>query len=223
MGMNTIYINLFYGLIAVVLFAGSFWVKPKTNGWAFYIMVIIGFSIGGFIVNSYILAVSALLAIIVSIYRLYRQIGKTKSLEVIFIHDHDDNYLHHFLEYYRDDIMKYFPGFDFKIEEEFLVALIMSKMETVGLIVAEIKNAETLRICVDYMIPKYRRSQLAKTFYNCELQCVDFLGYRYIYIEPQSKAHNLYLENIGFRLIDGKYINQYLGKCVSSHLIKNPN
>ena len=223
MGMNNIYINLFYGFIAVVLFAGSFWVKPKTIGWMFYIMVIVGFSICGFIIDSYILSFSALLAGMVSIYRIYSNAGKTKSLEVIFIHDHDDNYLQHFLEYYRTDITNYFPAFDFKIEEEFLVALILSDMETVGLIVAEIKNADTLRICVDYMIPKYYRSELAKTFYNCELQCIDFLGYQNIYIAPQSKAHNQYLERIGFRLIDGKYINQYLGKCVSDNLIKNPN
>ena len=210
--MNSTYLNIFYGFIAIALLAGSFWMKPKTNGWLFYIAVIVGFSIGGLIIRSYFLTVFALLAGAVSIYRLRQYIGKNRQIEVIFIQDHDDHYIHYFLDYYRADITKYFPGFDFKIEEEFLVALLLSNMETVGLIIAEIKNAETLRICVDYMVPKHRRSELAKTFYLCELRCIDFLGYRYLYIEPQSKAHNLYLERIGFRLIDGKYVNQYLGK-----------
>jgi hypothetical protein len=212
MGMNSIYINLFYGFISIVLLAGSFLVKQKTGGWLSYILVIIGFLIGGLIFQLYFLAASALLAGVVSIIRLRLHIRKNRPLEVILVHSHDDQYLHYFLDYYRADILKFFPGFDFKIEEEFLIALLMSKMETVGLIVAEIKNPETLRICIDYMVPKHRGSQLAKTFYNCELRCIDFLDYKYLYIEPQSKAHNDYLERIGFRLVDGKYVNQCSGK-----------
>lgn len=212
MGMNGIYINLFYGFISIVLLAGSFWVKPNTNSWLFYILVIVGFLIGGLVFHLYFLGASALIAGIASIIMFRQNICKNRSLEVIFVQDHDEQYLHYFLDYYRSDIIKFFPGFDFKIEEEFLVALIFSKMETVGLIIAEIKNAETLRICIDYMVPKYQGSQLAKTFYNCELRCIDFLDYKYLYIEPQSKVHNDYLERIGFRLVDGKYVNQCFGK-----------
>lgn len=210
--MANTYISVFYGFIAIVLLTGSFWVKPKTNGWLFYIFVIVGFLIGGLVFGSRILASSAVLAGIVSILRFRQYISKNRPLEVILIQDHDDQYLQYFLDYYHDDITGIFPRFDFKIEEEFLVALILSKMETVGVIIAEIKNAETLRICIDYMVPKYRGSELAKTFYNCELRCIDFLDYRYLYIEPQSKAHNDYLERIGFRLVDGKYVNQCYGK-----------
>ena len=205
--MNDSNISLFYGFIAIILLAGSFLVIPKAKGWLFYVITIIVLSTGGVIIHSFVLAAAGFLAGAVSTYRFRLHIEKNKKIEVVFIHDHDDQYLHHFLDYYHVDISKYFPAFDFKIEEEYLVALLLSEMETVGLIVAEIKNADTLRICVDYMVPKHRQSQLAKTFYNCELHCIDFLGYRYLYIEPQSKAHNDYLERIGFRLVDGKYVN----------------
>ncbi|HEY3390543.1 MAG TPA: hypothetical protein VGK38_13275, partial [Prolixibacteraceae bacterium] len=175
-------------------------------------VAIIGFLIGGLIFRSYLLAVASLFAGVLSIFKLRKHISRNRPLEVIFVHDHDDQYFQYFLNYYRDDIIRFFPRFDFKIEEEFLVALIISEMETVGLIIAEIKNAETLRICIDYMVPKHRGSQLANTFYNCELRCIDFLDYKNVYIEPQSKIHNDYLERIGFRLKDGKYVNQYLWK-----------
>lgn len=200
---------MFHGFAAVVLLAGSFWIKPRNGGWMFYMLVIAGFSIAGLIFHAYVLTASALLAGVISIYRTHRNNEKTRSIDVIFISDHDDLYLQHFLEYYRADISKHFPGFDFKIEEEFLVALLVSEMETVGLIVAEIKNADTLKICVDFLVPKHSHSQLAKTFYQCELRCIDFLGFRYIYIEPQSKLHNNYLERIGFRLVDGKYVTSF--------------
>lgn len=208
--MNNTNINLFWDFAAVVLTAGSFWIKPKTNSWLFYIVTIVAFSIGGVFIHSYLLIGSAFFAGAMTVYKFRQYIWKNKPIEVILISDHDDSYLHHFLDYYRIDIEKYFPGFDFCIEEEFLVALVLSDMETVGLVIAEIKNADTLRIYVDYMVPKYCRSQLAKTFYDCELRCINFLGYRYLYIEPQSKAHNDYLEKIGFRLFEGKYINQRL-------------
>jgi len=209
--MNT-YLSIFYGFIALVLLAGSFLVKPRVNGLLFHLILIIGFMVGGLIVHSYFLAGSALLASIIGIYRQRQYNEKNRSIEVILIPDHDDEYLHHFLEYYKTDIRKYFPHFDFKIEEEFLVALLCSRMETVGLIIAEIKDADTLRICIDYMVPKYRNSQLARTFYQCELRCIDFLGYRHLYIEPQSREHNHYLERVGFKLVDGKYVIRLVEK-----------
>lgn len=209
MTMNSTYISLIYGFIAVVLLAGSFWIKTRSAGWLLYIMVLVGISVAAVIIHSHFLAVSGLLAVLVSSYRFHQYRVKNRTIEVIFICDHEDPYLHHFLNYYRGDILKYFPGFNFKIEDEFLVALLVSEMETVGLIIAEIKNAETLKICVDFLVPKHSRTQLAKTFYQCELHCVNFLGFRNIYIEPQSKVHNNYLERIGFRLVNGKYINQF--------------
>jgi len=212
MGTNDTYINFFYGFIAIVLLAGSFWIKPKSNGWFFYMLVIIGFLIGAVVFHSLLLSVSAFVSGLTSILRFRRNVLKKRLLNIIFVQDHEDQYLQYFLEYYRTDIKKFFPAFDFKIEEEYLVAIILSKMETIGLIIAEIKNHETLRICIDYMVPKHQGSMLAKTFYNCQLRCIDFLDYKYMYIEPQSKIHNDYLERIGFRLVDGKYVNQCLGK-----------
>jgi len=200
---------MFHVFAAVVLLAGSFRINPRNGGWVFYVLVIAGFSIAGLMLHVWILTASAILAGVISFYRFRRNNEKTRSIDVIFISDHDDLYLQHFLEYYRADISKHFPAFDFKIEEEFLIALLVSEMETVGLIVAEIKNADTLKLCVDYLVPKHSRSQLAKTFYQCELRCIDFLGFRYIYIEPQSKIHNNYLERIGFRLVDGKYVASF--------------
>lgn len=208
MGTNDTYINFFYGFIAIVLLAGSFWIKPKSNGWFFYMLVIIGFLIGAVVFHSLLLSVSAFVSGLTSILRFRRNVLKKRLLNIIFVQDHEDQYLQYFLEYYRTDIKKFFPAFDFKIEEEYLVAIILSKMETIGLIIAEIKNHETLRICIDYMVPKHQGSMLAKTFYNCQLRCIDFLDYKYMYIEPQSKIHNDYLERIGFRLVDGKYVNQ---------------
>jgi hypothetical protein len=173
----------------------------------FYKLTLAAFVIGGFLVHSFLLAGAAILSALVENLRFRRLHNRSKRLKVILMSDHEDPFVEHFLNYYRTDILKYFPKFDFKIEQEYLVAMVMSEMETVGLVIAEIKNAETIRICLDYMIPKHRRTQLAKTFYNCELRCLGFLGYQNFYIEPQSKVHNAYLERLGFKLIDGKYVN----------------
>ena len=209
MELKNLYIEIFYGIVAFALLAGSFGMNPKTYNRLYYKLTITGFAIGGFLLDSYLIAGSALIAALVGILRFRRRLNRNKRLEVILISDHDDPFVEHFLNYYRTDILKYFPKFDFKIEQEFLVAMVLSEMETVGLVIAEIKNSETIRICLDYMVPKHRRTQLAKTFYNCELRCLGFLGYQNFYIEPQSRAHNDYLERIGFKLIDGKYVNHF--------------
>ena len=207
MESKNLYIEIFYGVVAFALLVGSFVINPKTYNRLHFKITLVGFVIGGFLVHSYLLAGSAILSALVENLRFRRQRNQNKHLEVILISDHDDPFVEHFLNYYRTDILKYFPKFDFKIEQEYLVAMVMSEMETVGLVIAEIKNAGTIRICLDYMVPKHRRTQLAKTFYNCELRCLGFLGYHDIYIEPQSRSHNAYLERLGFKLIDGKYAN----------------
>lgn len=205
--MMETYINIFYCFTAFTLLAGSIVLNPGVYGQWYYKIAVTAFTLGGLYVHSYLLTSSALLAGLVGIYRYYQHLKSNKPLKIFVISDHDDQMLHYFLDYYRSDILKYFPLFDFKIEQEFLVALVMSDMELVGLVIAEIKNADTLRICIDYIVPKHQKSPLADTFYNCELRYMDFLGYRYSYIEPQSKAHNNYLESIGFKLVDGKYVN----------------
>jgi hypothetical protein len=210
MKLTNLYIEIFYGVVALALLLGSLVINPQTYNRLNYKITIACFAIGGFFAHSYIVAGSALLAVLFGVIRFRKQLNRNKRLHVILIADHDDAFVEHFLNYYRKDIMKYFPGFDFKIEQEYLVAIVLSEMESVGLVIAEIKNAETIRICLDYLVPKYRNTQLAKTFYNCELRCIDFLGYPNFYIEPQSRAHNTYLEGIGFKLVDGKYVNQCL-------------
>ena len=210
MELTKLYIEIFYGIVAFALLAGSLVIHPQTYNRLFYIITVAGFALGGFVVHSYIIAGSALLAALVGMIRFRMQLNREKRLHVILIADHDDAFVEHFLNYYRKDILRYFPKFDFKIEQEYLVAIVLSEMETVGLVIAEIKNAETIRICLDYLVPKHRKTQLAKTFYNYELRCLDFLGYPNFYIEPQGRAHNAYLERIGFKLVEGKYVNQCL-------------
>ena len=210
MVLGNFYIEIFYVVVAFALLAGSLVINPQTYNRLYYKITVTAFAIGGLFVHSYLIAGSALLAVVLGIVRFRMRLKRNKRLQVILIADHDDAFVEHFLDYYRKDILKYFPKFDFKIEQEYLVAIVLSEMETVGLVIAEIKNSETIRICLDYLVPKHRSTQLAKTFYNCELRCLDFLGYPNFYIEPQSRAHNAYLERIGFKLVDGKYVNQCL-------------
>ena len=205
--VNT-YSSLLYGVIALIILVCGFFVKPDMKSSPWYILVNAVFVTGGIVIGSYLISGSGILAALVTLYKLRQHIEKNRPIEVILIPDREDNYLNYFLNYYRKDIAKYFPGFNFKIEDEYLVALLFSNMETVGLIIAEIRDEKTLKICIDYMVPKHRNSQLARTFYQCELRCIDFLGFSHIYIEPQSREHNKYLERIGFRLIDGKYVNK---------------
>jgi len=203
--MNT-YLSLFYGFIAIFLLAGIYWIHPREKGWLYYMITLIGFLLAGIIIKSYALIGSSLLSLLLSFFKYRQYLDKNRPIEVILIPDRDDHFLNYFLNYYRKDILKYFPHFDFRIEDEFLVALLFSNMETIGLVIAEIRDQDTLKICIDYMVPKHRNSQLARTFYQCELRCIDFLGFRRFYIEPQSKQHNDYLERIGFKLVDGKYV-----------------
>lgn len=110
----------------------------------------------------------------------------------------DDLSLKHFIEIYKNDIVKFFPNISLNNEEAFLVFI---DTELVGILVGN-KDHNNFNVLIDYAIPKYRDMSIGKYIYPILKQ----YDIDYIIQSSGIKKHNKYLLSMGFSLRDNKYI-----------------
>jgi len=194
------------GLVASVLVAISLMMSSLVKlRWLNLIGSII-FSVYGVLIHSISVAGVNIFIVGVNLVHLYGIYHKKEAFRVAFVHSEENDYLADFLEYYHDDIKRFFPNFDFNIEEEYLIMFVHRDLNMAGLIVLEIKDADTLHIVIDYVVPRYRDYKVADYIFKRNIDRFRYLGYNLLYSEVQNKAHNNYLEKIGFALEGDKYV-----------------
>lgn len=128
------------------------------------------------------------------LYQIYTQKEYFKLLEV----RSTNLYLQDFLAYYRDDIQRFFPGYEFRSTDQNENYFVLRNMQVVGLFLARRHDAETLLVELDYAVPEYRDFKLANFIFKTQAERFRQRGYTKLYAKAQSPAHNTYLRRIGF-------------------------
>ncbi len=109
-------------------------------------------------------------------------------------------FLNKFLNYYLQDIRRFFP--DFKLEHIDDSAdrayFILRDMLPVSLIIFR-ENQGTLDIIIDYAIPAYRDLKSASFFYHLDSEALGLSQESVFRLESHNAAHNHYLKKIGFQ------------------------
>jgi ribosomal protein S18 acetylase RimI-like enzyme len=194
------------GLVASVLVAISLMMSSLVKlRWLNLVGSVI-FSVYGILIHSLSVAAVNIFIVGVNIVHLYGIYRKKEAFRVAFVHSEENDYLTDFLEYYHDDIKRFFPRFNFNIEEEYLIMFVHRDLNMAGLIVLEIKDADTLHIVLDYVVPQYRDYKVADYIFKRNTDRFRYLGYNLLYSEVQNTAHNNYLEKIGFVREGDRYV-----------------
>lgn len=110
----------------------------------------------------------------------------------------DNLYLIQFLEFYKKDIRKFFPDFYYKPELNKFSFFILRDMAVAGIVLAREYEPETLKISLDYTIPKYRDFKAGKYVYDVHIQKFKDAGYKLIITFPSSKKQKKYFTKMGF-------------------------
>jgi len=153
-----------------------------------------GFLIGAmpvFILNGYI--------VLIDVYYLYKMYTTEEQFKLVPVLDKQHNYLKLFLDFYLNDILKFFPKFDREKIENLECYFLLRDLRPVGILIFEKISNHELKIHVDYVIPDYRDMKSGKYLYNSEIKYVKNLGYSQITTESNVKAHIKYLLNVGFK------------------------
>jgi hypothetical protein len=143
-----------------------------------------------FILNGYI--------VLIDIYYLYKMYKTKEEFKMVPVLDKKHNYLNLFLDYYLEDILKFFPKFDREKINNFECFFILRDLRTIGLLIVEKISEKEIRIHLDYVIKDYRDLKSGKFLYKTEIQHFQSLGFEIISTESDVKEHIKYLINVGF-------------------------
>lgn len=107
-----------------------------------------------------------------------------------------------FLEFYRDDVARFFPKFDASRLAEQRIYFILRNVMPVGLFVFETRADGEIEILLDYVIPDYRDLRNAHYLFSAQ-EHLSREGFRAWITKTEVPAHRDYLLKLGFRPVEG--------------------
>lgn len=130
--------------------------------------------------------------IIINVYHLIKEFSTKKTYAHVKTNFSEQSVLY-FLEYYKNDIFKFFPNFkkeNIKNEE---IHLVYIQSDIAGILIGT-KNNDNFTIYLDYATPKYRDLSVAKFLFPL----LKNEGINLLIAEKGSKEQNKYLIKMGF-------------------------
>lgn len=172
------------------------------------------FSLYGILLGSLPVAVLNGFIALVDIYFLIKLLTNRETFELIHIHSITAAWPNQFIDFYRHDIERYFPGFNLgalpKPPAEFIplaqeptIVMIRRNMMPVGIFIYRALEGGNLWIDLDYVIPAYRDLKNARFLYSEGVEQCARGGCALFITKTEIAAHYRYLLKIGF-VRDGK-------------------
>jgi hypothetical protein len=195
------------GYAASILVAISLMMKSVLRLRIINLVGALCFTIYGLVIQAYPVAFMNALIMGINVYYL-AQMARAKAYFHLFETDADSDYLQEFLKFYTTDIQQFFPGF--KLAAAGQMYFILRDLVPVGLFIVEHDPARGLVARLDYVIPGYRDLQPGRFVYEELAGIFKGQGVARIYAQAGTKAHQAYLERMGFKL-EGEWYWRNLG------------
>jgi hypothetical protein len=132
------------------------------------------------------------------LWRAYRDEEFFTLLEV----QPDSRYLHQFLEFHRNDIARFQPGYTFSPTAEHLTLFILRDMVPAGLFIGRPAADAVLEVELDYVIPQFRDLKAARFLFGRNRAVFLNRGATRLHATAETEAHRRYLLRVGFEPVD---------------------
>lgn len=188
------------GYIASVIVAISLMMKSiRKLRW--YNLVGAGImSVYGFMLGSLPVGLLNLFIAVVDAYYLWQMYLKKEYYKLLEM-PADRVYLGYFLNFYKEDILRHFPNFDFIIKEENEHLIVLRNMIPAGLMIGKVTNG-TLEIEIEYAMPEYRDNKIGEFLFCKQGKFFISKGINKITTKAHSPEFEKYIKAIGFKLTD---------------------
>lgn len=151
------------------------------------------FTIYAFLTKSYPTAVMNLFITLIDVYYLVK-LTRHNTLFSILPSRMDSQFLDAFLNFYHDDIVKYFPSLDATRSKADVAYFVHCDMVTAGLILGKDMGDGTMEVLLDYSTPTYRDCSVGKYLYRK----LPGFGYKKLVCTNSGELHEKYLKKMGF-------------------------
>lgn len=165
------------------------------------------FSIYGVLIGSLPVAVMNGGIVLINIYYLIKIYSSKEYFHLLELKP-DSNYFEHFIEFFKEDIEKYFGRSDFKVQDGMLGFYILRNMVTAGVFIASVRDNSSLNIEMDYAVAEYRDFKIGKFVYGKHKDLFLDLGYDKLYANTNNESYIKYLTKMDF--VKTSSANEYL-------------
>ena len=161
------------------------------------------FSFYGFAIGAYPVGILNLFIAVVNVYYLRSIYSKQDAFKIISIKD-DSPYLKYFLDFYKLEIIKFFPDADNMIRkiqkgrENSVNLIILRNAAVAGIFIGQ-KSEDSIMVDLDFVIPEYRDFKTGQFLFGHSHETFKKLNVKSIYSNSFSPKHLHYLERIGFK------------------------
>jgi len=156
------------------------------------------FAVYGYLIGAFPVLLLNSIIVLVDIYYLNKIYTKKNLFDTIEVNTHS-KYLRKFLDFYKDDIEKFFPDFDYNPSLNTVSFYVLRNMTVAGLFLAHREGDDTLKVGLDYSIPEYRDYKNGKYLYESLKENFKKEGYKKVVAESGSEFHDKYLLKLGFK------------------------
>lgn len=159
------------------------------------------FAIYALAIRSYPTAVMNFCLVGVNIWQLIR-IRRTNKHFFLLQTPLDSPFLRHFLDFYRQDIDAYFPGFRLETAGADTAFFVCCDTEAAGLLIGRETEKGTLELSLDYSTPAFRDCSVGRFLYAQLAQ----QGCKKLVFRECSEKHRAYLKKMGFTPTEAGYV-----------------
>lgn len=150
-----------------------------------------------FLVNFYIS--------IMDIYYL-KQIYKTKDIfEMVPISTLKEEPYASFIEFYKEDIQRYFRSFPKEPDTDFKLFGLFRNFKLIGLFGFQHKERHQAEIIIDYVTREYRDFKFGHYIFHQKNKLFKALGIKQFITPAHHPKHLKYLKKVGFKKLEGNY------------------
>jgi len=195
--METTLIYEIIGYVASVLVAVSLMMSKIVQ---LRIVNMIGaaiFSLYGVLIGSVPVAGMNAFIVLVNIYYLTQIYSSVEYFKLLRV-PADSEYLKAFLNFYRDQISQFQPGYEPGFRDDDLNVFVLRDMVPAGLLVGSLDKEGTLSVELDFVTPKYRDFKIGRFLFEENPGFFREKRVKKIVAKSGSEKHNQYLEAMGF-------------------------
>ncbi|HZK07734.1 MAG TPA: hypothetical protein VFC92_05995 [Bacteroidales bacterium] len=199
----------YIGFVASVIIALSMTMNSILKFRWINLVGAITFSTYGFLIGAYPVGLLNAFIVSVDVYYLVRIYTRKDFFDILEIRN-DNRYLMKFLDFHRQDIQKFFPGFVYKPEMNSISFFVLRDTQVAGIFLAHRTGGDTMKVVLDYVVPEYRDYRNGRFLYYGLQGSFINAGFRRAIADGISPKHEKYLRRVGFvKAEDGTYVKDF--------------